>query len=246
MFEFIANVLASPFWQVVLTTVATALAADYAAFKKFQSFEEFAAYRWGLAAWRAAQGFVVGVVGGLSLPVLAEALKRLSVVLLILVLGACASRATRGGQPIAPEAEAALRMTQVVGALNALTIPPGSSPIERLVASKVLTNADGQAVATVLSQAMGYAKDAGLVLEASLAARTAADKQRGHLRASVLIRTLADSLAAAPINVGTPQARKAVVDLLRLASGLVLTVGSFLPVPAPEGPPPSLDDALAF
>jgi len=157
---------------------------------------------------------------------------------------ACSSRPTRNGQRIAPEAEAALRLTQVVGALNALTVPPGNSPVERLIAAKVITNADGQIVATVIKESMGYAKDAGLMLEASLTARTEADKERGWMRASVLIRSLADKLASAPISIGTPEARKAVVDLLRLASSMVLTVGSFLPVPAPEGPPPSLDDAL--
>jgi len=157
---------------------------------------------------------------------------------------ACSNRPTRDGQRIAPEAEAALRLTQVVGALNALTVPPGNSPVERLIGAKVITNADGQIVATVIKESMGYAKDAGLMLEASLTARTEADKERGWMRASVLIRSLADKLASAPISIGTPEARKAVVDLLRLASSMVLTVGSFLPVPAPEGPPPSIDDAL--
>lgn len=99
---FVGGILASPFWQVVLTTVGTALAADWKAFKSFQSYNEFAAYSWGLAAWRGAQGLVVGVVSGLSLPVIGEALKRIGAGVLVLSLVAGTAACAKANAVLVP------------------------------------------------------------------------------------------------------------------------------------------------
>lgn len=48
--------------QAALQGVVVAAAVDFAAFKKWQSFDEAKSYAWGLAAWRWFQGAVIGVM----------------------------------------------------------------------------------------------------------------------------------------------------------------------------------------
>lgn len=45
---------------------AVALKGDWATFKAFKSFDEFAAYDWKVALWRAVQGFVIGALPTLA------------------------------------------------------------------------------------------------------------------------------------------------------------------------------------
>lgn len=55
--------LALPFVQAVITGLVGGVAVDIVAFRKFQSWNEFAEYQWDLAAWRAFQGAAGGVLG---------------------------------------------------------------------------------------------------------------------------------------------------------------------------------------
>lgn len=148
---------------------------------------------------------------------------------------ACATRSD--GTRLSPEANVALRATMLVDALDALTVPPGSSPIERMVANKVLTRDEALRVAGVIRQTMTYAKDLGLTLEIVQKARTGTpEHMQGLQRASNLIRAISSGLANAPITVGTEAGRKAVVDLLAFSANLLLTVGSMFPAPDPGVP----------
>jgi hypothetical protein len=47
-----------------LTGFGAAVVVDFAAFKKFQTWDEFATYSWGVASFRWFQGIVVGALGG--------------------------------------------------------------------------------------------------------------------------------------------------------------------------------------
>lgn len=47
-----------------LTGFGAAVVVDFAAFKKFQSWNEFATYSWGVASFRWFQGVVTGAFGG--------------------------------------------------------------------------------------------------------------------------------------------------------------------------------------
>jgi len=201
------------------------------------------------ALWAPAGATEAAVKQAPRLPLATVATK--AVALLVIVglasqLTACAARPTRDGNRIAFEAEAALQLERGVDALDALTIPAGNSPIDRAVALKILTVDEAFALAKGVKAAMVTAQQVVLGLKASLAARTEAEKQVGLNRASVLLRSLGDQLASLPITIGTEQGRKHVVNMLRLASSLLMFAGSIFPMPAPEGPPPSLDDALAF
>jgi hypothetical protein len=183
-------------------------------------------------------------------PSLVEMSRKVGAWIVVLALAgsitACGARPTRNGERIAPEAEAALQLERGIDALNALTVPAGVSPVERLVDAQVLTRDEAIVVATGIRDAMGIAKNVSLALGASLAARTDAEKVLGMQRAAVFLRSLSDKLAALPITIGTEKGRRAVVDLLKFAGNLLLTAGSIFPAPLPEGPPPSLADALAF
>jgi hypothetical protein len=150
-------------------------------------------------------------------------------VMLALSLGAtgCATRAD--GTKVSPEGNLALRGTQLVGALNALTVPAGSSPIELLVQNKVLSVQDAMNVARVIQQAMTYAKDLAVVLQAVDEAKTAAERESGLRRAAVLVGQIQNSLSSANVSVGTEAGRKAVLDVLAVAASVLLQVGSLFP-----------------
>ena len=62
MLEFISN----PYVRAALIGVVTAAGVDFAAFKKWQSFDEAASYGWGLAAWRWFQGALTGLAMALG------------------------------------------------------------------------------------------------------------------------------------------------------------------------------------
>ena len=63
-------------------------------------------------------------------------------------------------------------------------------------------------------------------------AQTAAERQAGYVKAGTLLRSIADGLDTAVLSVGTESGRKAVAEMLRLASSILLTVGSIFPSPA--------------
>lgn len=62
----------APLWlrhPIVLgafTGFVTAAAVDFAAFKRWQSFDEARKYGWNIAAWRWFQGTVAGALGALG------------------------------------------------------------------------------------------------------------------------------------------------------------------------------------
>jgi hypothetical protein len=60
--------LANPYVAGALTGLLTAAHVDFAAFQKWKSFDEAAAYGWKLAFWRWFQGALVGLVaaGGID------------------------------------------------------------------------------------------------------------------------------------------------------------------------------------
>jgi hypothetical protein len=152
---------------------------------------------------------------------------------LILVLVAVLSIgcANRNGVNVSPEGTAALRANQVVQALRTVITPAGASPVEQLIATKVITAEDGVKVATILRQAFVSAGDLAAVLKVADDAQSEAERHAGLLKAAVLVNAIADGLDRAALSVGTEEGRRQVADLLRLASSALLTVGSFFPVP---------------
>lgn len=147
---------------------------------------------------------------------------------------ACASRAD--GTVVSPEGTLALRANQFVEALRATVQPPGASSIEQLVASKVITANDGIQVASAVKVAMKGGQDLAAALALVDNAKTASERQAGLARAAVLVQSIARGLETAKISVLTPEGRAAVVTVLQTASGLLLTVGSLFPAPAPGSP----------
>lgn len=163
---------------------------------------------------------------------------RLGVLLLAGVLAAtsvaCASRAD--GTAVSPEGTLALRANQFVQALRVTVQPPGASPIEQLVASKVITANDGIQVASAVKVAMQGGQDLAAALQLVDNAKTASERQAGLARAAALVQSIARGLDTAKIRVLTPEGRAAVVTVLQSASSLLLTVGSLFPAPAPGSP----------
>lgn len=180
-------------------------------------------------------------VGGVSFasnvtkPMAVTAAKLVVALALTFATIACARPVRVDGTPVSPEAEAAANLNRVVLALDALTVPPGASPVEKMVDAKLLTLNDAIEVAKGIKTAQSGLKDAGLVLQTSLAARTAAEKERGLARVAALVRSASDGLRTLPLRVGSEQGRIAVADLLALAANLLLTVGSVFPAPSPVG-----------
>lgn len=162
-----------------------------------------------------------------------EVRRLLSVLLLVGLVGFSAACATRNGVQVSPEGTLALRANQLVQALRTLTVPPGSSPVEQLVASKTITVNEALVVANVVKETMVYAQDLATVLKVVDEARTEAERETGLRRAAVLVENVRKSLASATLNVGTEAGRKAVLNVLLIASQILQTVGSVLPVPAP-------------
>lgn len=157
---------------------------------------------------------------------------RLFVVPLILALALTSACAARSTGALSPEATIALRANQVVAALDALTVPAGTSPVERLIDARVITPQEGLQVAIVIREALGHARDLAYVVEAVHSSRTDAEREAGLQRASTLLHLLSTRLSQAPIAIGTVEGRQAVVDLLRVSSHLLLMVGSVFPAPA--------------
>lgn len=61
------ELLQNPIVRGVLTGVLSAAAVDFAAFRSWQSFHDAQSYAWGVAAWRWAQGAIVGLFASLGL-----------------------------------------------------------------------------------------------------------------------------------------------------------------------------------
>lgn len=162
---------------------------------------------------------------------------RLGVLLLVGLMAAtgaaCASHAD--GTAVSPEGTLALRANQFVQALRATVQPPGASPIEQLVASKVITANDGIQVAGAVKVAMQGGQDLAAALALVDNAKTASERQAGLARAAVLVQSIARGLETAKISVLTPEGRAAVVTVLQTASSLLMTVGSLFPVPTAGG-----------
>lgn len=155
----------------------------------------------------------------------------LFVVLLVGLSGAaCATRAN--GVAVSPEGTAALRANQLVQALRTTITPAGTSPVEQLVASKLITAQDGIQVATAIRQAFTYAEDLAAVLKVADQSKDAAERQQGLLKAATLVQSIANGLENAKLSVVDSKGRQAVADILRVASSVLLTVGSMFPAPA--------------
>lgn len=142
----------------------------------------------------------------------------------------CATRAN--GVAVSPEGTAALRANQLVQALRATITPAGTSPIEQLVASKVITAQDAIGVATAIRQTFTYAEDLAAVLKVADQAKDSAERQAGLLKAATLVQAIANGLDNAKLSVVDAKARQSVADILRVASSVLLTVGSMFPAPA--------------
>lgn len=156
-------------------------------------------------------------------------MRLLPIALLALLASGCA---TRGGVQVSPEGTAALRANQVVQALRQVVTPVGSSPLEQLVIAKAITREDGEKVAKALAQAFTYAGDLAAVLKIADDAQNDADRHAGLIKAAVLVNSIANGLDEAVLSVGAEDGRRKVAELLRLASSVLLTVGSLFPVPA--------------
>lgn len=152
------------------------------------------------------------------------------ILVVALILAGCAQR---NGVNVSPEGTAALRANQLVQALRTTITPEGASPVEQLVASKVITTEDAIKVATILKQTFTYAGDLASVLKIADDAQTDAERNSGLAKAGVLLQSIADGLDVAVLSVGTEEGRKAVAAMLRLASSVLLTVGSIFPAPSP-------------
>lgn len=160
-------------------------------------------------------------------------MRALLAALLIAVVGiGCA---TRGGVKVSPEGTAALRANQVVQALRTVITPEGASPIEQLVIAKVITVDDAIKVVTILKETFRYSGDLASVLKIADDAQNEADRHAGWVKAGVLVQAIADGIDNAVLSVGTDEGRRKVAEVLRLASSLLLTVGSVFPAPAVAG-----------
>lgn len=60
--SFVMSIAAHPITVGGFKAAVAAALIDFAAFRKWQSHDEAMTYRWRLAMWRWAQGFVVGAV----------------------------------------------------------------------------------------------------------------------------------------------------------------------------------------
>lgn len=56
------ELMANPLIAGMVTGLVTAAAADFAAFKSWQSFDDARKYSWSIAAWRWFQGAVIGLI----------------------------------------------------------------------------------------------------------------------------------------------------------------------------------------
>lgn len=65
--QLFGTILQHPISQGVLVGVGTAALVDYGAFRKWQSWKEFAEYDWKVASFRWFQGAVVGALAGAGL-----------------------------------------------------------------------------------------------------------------------------------------------------------------------------------
>lgn len=54
------TIMQSAFMTGAVAGLVSAAVVDFAAFRSWKSMEEAAAYAWGVAAWRWAQGFIGG------------------------------------------------------------------------------------------------------------------------------------------------------------------------------------------
>lgn len=61
------ELLQHPIVTGALAGFLAATAVDFQAFRAFKSFQEFRSYSWGLAAFRAVQGIVLGVLAALGI-----------------------------------------------------------------------------------------------------------------------------------------------------------------------------------
>lgn len=172
-------------------------------------------------------------------PVSAPSLRKLSVVFAIsgLALAGSSACATRNGVQVSPEGTLALRANQLVQALRTVVTPAGSSPVEQLVASKTITVNEALVVANVVREVMVYAQDLATVLKVVDEAQTEAERSAGLQRAAVLVENIRSGLASATLNVGTETGRKAVLNVLTIASRILQTVGSLFPTPTPTPVP---------
>lgn len=175
--------------------------------------------------------FVTNVVKPLSDTVDKRHMGALFLAVLIGLSGAaCATRAN--GVDVSPEGTAALRANQLVQALRATITPAGTSPIEQLVASKTITAQDAIGVTTAIRQTFTYAEDLAAVLKVADQAKDAGERQAGLLKAATLVQAIANGLDNAKLSVVDAKARQSVSDILRVASSVLLTVGSMFPAPA--------------
>lgn len=161
-------------------------------------------------------------------PVVVRNLIGMFLVVMASFLGSAAC-ATRGDVQVSPEGTLALRANQLVQTLRTLTTPPGTSPIEQLVASKTLTVSQAVEVAEGIKQSMVYAQDLATVLRVVDEAKTAAERTAGLQRASVLVQQIRTSLMHATLSIETENGRKAVMAVLDTALAVLMTVGTIFP-----------------
>lgn len=139
--------------------------------------------------------------------------------------------ATRGGVNVSPEGQLAIRGNQVVQALRATINPAGSSPVEQLVAQKLISTEEAIKVVEVIRQQLVYAQDLAAVLKVVDDAREAADRDAGLAKASKLVQQIAAGLSTANLSIVNEKGRAAVVGVLQAAASALLLVGSIWPIP---------------